>query len=158
MKGPQTLRNLGCALDRVYWISSRYMHETMSFNYFLKQGWWTDFQSLRMTLFAITIPNWRACCNVEGRVKEKFEQPSISQRQSGSSCCLYISLYTWKMSTQKLLSLGQYQKRWPRIPSSELHLSQMGETEGKMLFNLVLEKCNRWVTLNWMSWSLALME
>lgn len=52
MKGPQTLRNLGCVLDKEYRISSRYIHETMSFNHFLKQGGGTDFHSLRITLFA----------------------------------------------------------------------------------------------------------
>lgn len=55
----------------------------MSFNHFLKQGGEADFHSLRITRFAMTIPNMRAFCNDEGRVRQKLEQPSIIRRLSG---------------------------------------------------------------------------
>lgn len=127
----------------------------MSLNHFLKQGGEADFHSLRITRCAMTTPNMRAFCNDEGRVRQKLEQPSIIRRLSGMNRLLSITLYRWKMLSQKVRSLGQDQIRWPRVPSADLHLSQVAETEGKILFSLVFEKCERWVTLNWISWSLA---
>ena len=101
---------------------------------FLKQGGEADFQSLRITCFAMTIPNTRACCSDEGRVSDNLDQPNIIRRLSGVNCLLYMTLYKWKMSCQKILSLGQEHTRWTIVLSSDL--SQVAETEGKILINL----------------------
>ena len=65
MKGPQIL--LSSELDIENRTSSRCKQETISFSHFLKQGGEAVFHSVRITRFAMTMPNIRACCRGEGR-------------------------------------------------------------------------------------------
>ena len=88
----RSLRTCGeCLTEYIEFLPGRYRkpyHSTI----FLKEGGETDFQSLRLNHFAMTVPNMRACCTDEGIVREK------SERLSGVNCLLYITLYKWKMS------------------------------------------------------------
>ena len=53
----------------------------------------------------------RACCSEVGRVRENSEQPNVIRRLSGVNCLLYTTLNKLKITCQKILSLGQEQKR-----------------------------------------------
>ncbi len=68
---------------------------------------------------------------------------------SGSKFTLRTSKSTLKTSHQNPCILWQKIKLWAKSASSDLHLSQIGETLGKILYNLFLEKCNLCRTLNW---------
>ena len=83
-------KNLACALDIVYQTSSIYLQDTVSLDHFLKQGYKTDFQALKMTHLALTVPNTRACFKRRGGVKK---QPGISRTPSGSKHRLSVLLY-----------------------------------------------------------------
>lgn len=107
-------------------------------NHLLKQRVETEFHSLSITLFARTIPN-RARCNTEGRVKK-----TQYHKDTGLTA-------KWKISYQNTASLGQDQIGRPRVPSTNLHLSQVAETEDEIVLSLVLERLSAvdgWFKLN----------
>lgn len=54
------------------------------FNLRSKQGGAAYFQSFRITLYATTIQNLRACYKAEGRVEEQLKQPNITIRLLGA--------------------------------------------------------------------------
>ena len=79
------------------------------------------------------------CCNAEGRVKEYLEQTNITERPLGISSLLYMLLYKWQMSYQKLLrAWGKTRKNGP-VSRLTLITGSRDRRKKKLLFSFVLE-------------------
>ena len=134
------INNLPSALDMVYRASSRYIHDTKSFNRYLKQGGRTDLNSLRMAIFAIIILSIRGCGNAGGRVK-KISPVSPGGHQV-PTVCVYIAIQMKDISPE-IPECWTMPEEMGNSANSVLPLSQVGETKWKILFTFFLEKYNQ---------------